>query len=225
MSDTSSFGYGQQDPNDSASDFNVITFIVRQMMARMSTMKLVRVTAVHSNGAVAAAGTVDVMPLVNQIDGSGNATPQGQVYGLPWYRLQGGANAVICDPQVGDIGYVVCSDRDISSVKANRAQSNPGSFRKFDVADGIYVGGCLSAAPDQYLIFTSSGIKIADKNGNVIETKSDGVHVTGTLFATNIQASGSVIAGSGSGDQVSLQTHKHGTGTAAAGTIAPTPGT
>jgi hypothetical protein len=36
---------------------------------------------------------------------------------------------------------------------------------------------------------------------------------------------GAVIAGYGGGDQVALQTHKHGTGSAAAGTVAPSAGT
>lgn len=190
MSDTASFGYGQQDPNDSASDFNLITFIVRQMMAQLDTMKLVQVKAVHGGGgAIAAAGTVDVLLLVNQLDGNGNATQQGTVYGLPWYRLQGGKNAVICDPLVGDIGFVVCADRDISAVKNSKAQANPGSLRKFDIADGIYVGGILNAVPDQYLAFADGKITLADKNGNSILLNSSGITLTDKSGNTFVMSS------------------------------------
>lgn len=218
-------GYGQQQPEDSGDPFNAISFLVRQLIAQMSTMKLVQVKAVHSDGAVAAAGTVDVLPLVNQIDGNNNGTPHGTVYGIPWFRLQGGLNAVICDPQVDDIGYVVVSDRDISNVKSTKAQANPGSFRKFDLADGIYVGGCLMGTPEQYVLFTSDGIKIADKNGNVLEMKNDGIHVTGGLIVNGaITATGNITAGKDTGDQVGLQTHQHPT--AATGAPSPpTPGT
>jgi hypothetical protein len=48
---------------------------------------------------------------------------------------------------------------------------------------------------------------------------------TATLTAAGWEVTGVVVAGAGTGDQVGLQTHRHGTGTAAAGTVAPTPGT
>ena len=238
MSDTSSFGYGQQTPNDSADDFNSIAFLVRQFIAQMDTMKLVQVMAVHSNGALAAAGTVDVMPLVNQLDGNGNPTPHGTVFGIPWFRLQGGLNAIICDPQVNDVGHVVCSDRDISNVKSTKKQANPGSLRKYDIADGVYVGGVLMPAPTAYIAFLPTGIKIVDANGNsavmsatgIVLTPASGQPVTvegnlivsgnlqlgGTLeavaggtYAAAIKTTGNVIAGFGTGDSVGLMTHTH----------------
>jgi len=76
-------GYGQQIPTDGGSGFNQIAFIIKQMMAKLAVMKLVQVQAVHSNGPLAAAGTVDVLPLVSQVDGNFNTTPHGVVYGLP----------------------------------------------------------------------------------------------------------------------------------------------
>ena len=94
MSDTSTFGYGQMSPYDTSSEFAVTSFIVRQMIAKLDTMKLVQVVAVHGGG-VNPGGTVDVYPLVCQVDGNFNGKPHGTVYGLPWSRLQGGKNAVI----------------------------------------------------------------------------------------------------------------------------------
>jgi hypothetical protein len=118
---------------------------------------------------------VDVLPLVSQVDGNGNATPHGTVTGLPWSRVQGGKNAIICDPQVGDIGYVVACDRDISGVVRSGKQSTPGSSREFDVADGIYAGGCLNVAPNQYLVFTTSGVRLVDSFGNSIAMTATGM--------------------------------------------------
>lgn len=180
MSETSStVGYGQQFPQDSDDEVNKIAFVVRQMMAQLVTTKLVKVVAVHGGaGAIQAAGTVDVLPLVNQIDGAGNATKHGTVYGIPWSRTQGGSSAIIVDPVVDDIGWVSCCDRDISSVVSSKAQANPGSFRKHDIADGIYVGGCLNATPDQFLVFTSTGCRLVDKNGNSVVMSSTGISVT-----------------------------------------------
>ena len=188
MTDSPGFSYGQETPSDHGSDFEVITFICRQMMAQMHTMKLVKVTAVHGGaGAVAKAGTVDVLPLVNQVDGNGNKQEHGTVNGIPWSRTQGGQNAVICDPQVDDIGYVVAADRDISNVKATAKQSNPGTFRKFDIADGVYAGGCLNVAPNQYLVFTADGIRLVAKSGNSVAMAAAGItltDVTGNVVST-----------------------------------------
>ena len=86
-------GYGQQIPEDSNSLLSGVAFLVRQMLAQMDTMKLVQVVAVYGGaGAIAAAGTVDVLLLVNQIDGATppNSTPSGTVYGIPWSRVAGG---------------------------------------------------------------------------------------------------------------------------------------
>lgn len=225
MSDTS--GFGQQEPTDTTHDLNTICFVVRQLIERLDTMKLVQVQAVHGGGgAIAAAGTVDVLPLVNQVDGNGNSTLQGTVYGIPWWRLQGGNGAVICDPQQGDIGYVVCADRDISNVKSTQAQANPGSFRKYHISDGIYVGGVLNGSPKQYIVFTSSGIEIVDINGNKIAMSSSGISVTGNLNVTGaITATQNITAGYGGSDSVTLQDHLHTSGNSGSPTSAPTAGT
>lgn len=189
---TDTFGYGQQDPNDSASEFNKISFLVRQLVSQLCTMKLVEVVAVTGGGAEAGTGTVDVRPLVNQIDGNGNAVPHGTVYGLPWSRLQGGDSAVVVDPVVGDLGYVVASDRDISAVKSTRARANPGSHRDFDIADGIYAGAVLTVAPAQYLVFTEAGVRLVDRNGNSVVLSSTGTTITDSVGNVVSMAAGGI---------------------------------
>lgn len=216
------FGYGQQTPWNTTHEFNVLAFIVKQMIAQMDTMKLVKVVAVHSQGDVAVPPTVDVLPLVNQVDGFGNAVKHGTVYGLPVWRLQGGKCAIILDPAVGDVGYVICSDRDISAVKASPGnQVTPASFRKFDLADGVYVGGVLNAAPTCYVLIKQDGsLKIADGFGNVLVTSSNGFALTGNVAVQGtITATGNITAGQGGADQVTLQLHQH-----SALNAPPTPG-
>ena len=53
-------GYGQATPNDSQGEMAAISFIIRQRMALMSTMKPVQVQAVKGGG-VDGAGSVDVV--------------------------------------------------------------------------------------------------------------------------------------------------------------------
>lgn len=171
-------GYGHQLPNDVNSELGLIEFTCRALIAEMSTMKLVKVIAVHDGGEGQPAGTVDVQPLVSQIDGNGYGKDHGTVYGLPWSRVQGGKNAVICDPEADDIGYVVASDRDISTVKSTQAAALPGSRRTFDISDGVYAGGCLNVAPEQYLVFTATGVRLVDKNGNSLTMSSTGFQLS-----------------------------------------------
>lgn len=157
----STLGYkGYQRPTDGTSDYNAISFVVWQILRSISGAKLVRVMSSTNAGGVSSVGFVDVQPLVNQLDGDDNAVDHGTVYHLPYFRLQGGTNAVIMDPVDGDIGVAIIEDRDISAVKSSGAQANPGSRRIFDLADGLYLGGYLNATPEQYFQFSAAGIAV-----------------------------------------------------------------
>lgn len=109
-----------------AAEFNAV---MNNLLSKIQTVTLVKVITVAATG-VSPVGTVDVQPLVQMIDGAGNIFDAGQIFSVPYFRLQGGANAVICDPQVGDIGLCAFASRDISSVKRNKAQSAPASRRQ-----------------------------------------------------------------------------------------------
>ena len=82
------------------------------------------------------------------------------IYGCPYQRAQGGANAVILDPEVGDIGIAVFASRDIAAVIANRKPSNPGSRGRFRMSDAMYIGGLLNGVPTQWVRFSAAGIEI-----------------------------------------------------------------
>jgi phage baseplate assembly protein gpV len=151
---------GAADATSAGSPYNENLFLIHQVLAAVSTAKLVRVEAVTNAGDLSPVGFVDVMPLVNQVDGDDNAVPHGVVHNIPYFRLQGGSNAVILDPQVGDIGACIFADRDISAVKNAKDVANPGSKRRFDMADGLYIGGYLNAVPQQYVRFSVAGIGI-----------------------------------------------------------------
>jgi hypothetical protein len=171
MSDTQGY-YGQIGETDANDEFNSHRFLIKQLIGQVRTGIPVKIVAVHGGG-LGAAPTVDVQPQINQIDGQGNQTPHGIIYGIPVVRNQGGGNAVINDPVIGDIGHAVVSDRDISSLQANAgAQSNPGSFRRHDLADMVYHAAFLNpATPTQYVWFKpGGGVVLSDNAMNVIET-------------------------------------------------------
>lgn len=222
------YGYGQQTPWDTGSEFQAMAFVVRAMIARLDVMKLCQVVAVHGGGELASPPTVDVLLLVSELDGNGNAVKQGQVNGLPVFRLQGGPWAVVIDPAVDDVGFVSVSDRDISSAKATPGQQvTPGSFRQNAVEDGVYVGGVLNGAPSAYVLLKGDGtLKVSDGHGNVLTTSGSGFSITGNLAVTgNVTATGNITAGQGGADQVGLRTHTHISGGSGDPTGPPSAGT
>lgn len=150
---------GFQELNTPDGGFNSLSFVIDRALSKLNTATLVKVEAVHSNG-VGAAGTVDVTPLVNQVTGDGQAVPHTTLYGLPFFRPQGGENALIIDPVAGDVGYCVFADHDISAVKKARGRANPGSRRRFNWADGLYLGAWSNIVPTRYILITPDRVKI-----------------------------------------------------------------
>lgn len=183
MVSSPSVSIGALTPWSTQGDYNTHFFAIQQAISKLQTATLVRVESCTNDGGVSPVGLVNVTPLVNQVDALGNATPHITVFGLPYLRIQGGTNAIIIDPQSGDIGVAVFASRDISKVKNTQEQANPGSGRQYDFADGMYLGGLLNAAPTQYIQFTSSGINIVSPQEIQIQSSGD----------TDITASGNII--------------------------------
>ncbi|MBO1326043.1 baseplate assembly protein [Acetobacter sp. TBRC 12305] len=175
---------------------------IRRVLSMLGTPLPVQVRAVNGGG-VAAVGFVDVQPMVHQQDGAGRPVPHGIIHNVPYIRLQGGSCAIICDPCVGDIGYILISGRDISNVKATRAASAPGSFRQHDMADAVYLGGLLNAAPTEYIGWVGGDVHVHTKGRFVIDAAQCQINC-----ALNVQgavsAGGDVKAGS-----ISLESHTH----------------
>jgi hypothetical protein len=182
---------GFQSATSDRSLFNANTFLILQILNRISTATLVRVEAVSNAGEVALVGTVNVKPLVDQVDGSGNTTPHGIIYGLPYFRVQGGTDAVILDPKVGDIGAAIFFDRDVSAVLGTMASAPPGSGRRFDMADGFYLGGNLNGDPQQYLQFNTSGVTITSASD--VNINAPGTTTITTQTANITASSGATI--------------------------------
>lgn len=211
-----------QKPFDTADDYHAMVFVIKQLLGRVATSTLVKVVSCTNNGGVAPIGTVNVVPLVNQVSGDGQTIEHGTLYKLPYFRLQGGRNAVIIDPQPGDVGLASFCSRDISAVKADpeqaannvgRGGTPPGSARQFDMADGVYWGSFLTAAPEpleQYVQINAEGVRVVSPTAVRVEAPNitlDGdVHITGAVQGDQ----GADFAQDVTGQGVSLHNHTHG---------------
>jgi len=198
---------------DAASEVARLNYMIRSALAGVRTAMPVQVLAVSNSGGLSPVGTVNIQPLVNAVDGNGNSWPHGVIYNVPYMRIQGGANGIIIDPVVNDIGLAVVCDRDISTVQnvgnsinpqtGNNFTSAPGSNRKNDMSDIVYLMTMIGLAPTQYVQFNSAGITILSPTQV-------------TITAPNISSSGTwshtgsfTATGDVKGQGTSLHTHVH----------------
>lgn len=220
MTQKGEFSFKPQDVNCEA---NINEFIFNTLMSRHSFVQLVIVKKVK------AGPLLDVMPLVSGFSADGSRVDNSTVFNVPVWRLQRGASAVIMDPIEGDIGLMLCCDRDITKVRDEKKESLPASKRVHSKSDGIYLGGVLNAEPRQYVKFANDGIDIVSPlvvkvNGSTVVVNADEKI---SLNAPIIEANGQLTQGSGSyagdamfggtitatgeitGSGIKLSTHNH----------------
>lgn len=183
---------GVQNINTASSDYNALSFIIQQAIRQqVNTCIVCKVVAVSGN-------YVDVLPLVTQIDGFGEAVAPTTLYKLPYMRYHGGICAVKLDPVIGDIGLAVFAQKDCSSVGVGTTEpQKPASFRESSMANGFYIGGFLNKEPSCYVELKQSG--------EVIINAPAGLTVNGNISVSGgINASSDIVSGG-----ISLDNHTH----------------
>lgn len=183
---------GQMKPNTSGSPYNSLQFIIDQAI-RHKVHTAVIVKVVRRTGQY-----VDVLPLVTQIDGFGNAIAPTTLFHLPYMRYHAGIAAVILDPVPGDIGLAVFAQTDCSNVKQGTTEpQQPASFRENSMSNGFYIGGFLNVAPTTFVELKQSG--------EIVITAPSGLTVNGDISVNGSQTlTGDCIASG-----ISLVNHVH----------------
>lgn len=192
MSDQQGSPY--QQPTSAANDWLASLFVVNQILRGKATAAIVKVLACTNAGGIAPVGTVDVQMLVNQVNGAGtDPESHGPMYGLPYFRLQGGAFAAIIDPQPGDIGLAVFCSRDSTGAFAAKGPASPASADVMGFNSGMYFGGFLNGAPTDYAAWVpGQGIKLVSTT--VVTVQAPTVTVNATNATVNASAQATVEA-------------------------------
>ncbi len=223
MSDTRAY-LGRADSTTQGSDFTSHQFQIDQSLAQIRTGIPVEVVRAPYDangkaipvGSPVAIGFIDVKPLISQIDGYGNVTEHGTVYGVTYHRYASSNGAFINDPGMGDQGHLAIADRDTSTTKSTNATAAPGSRRKFSLNDGTYFGQTQgSKAPTQYFAWLTKGFNFVDAFGNTLVGTANGVLINGALIKLN----GDVVSKHGT----SLDTHQNTLVTPGSGNSGPPP--
>lgn len=131
--------------------------IIERMIGKAYTITLVKVNEVQP-GATGPVGYLSATDLIQQVDGNNDGIANVPMEGIPYFRLQGGGNAIVMDPKPGDLGLAAFARRNISVIKQNKQEGPPPDLRTHDPSDGLYLGGLLNGAPTQWIHFLDSGI-------------------------------------------------------------------
>ena len=143
---------------DFASPYNQLIYTIKQtILQTVSTAIPVRVDSVERNGDGSGGGYLSATPLVAQTDASGNLIPPVSIPRLPYFRLQHGTAAIICDPAPGDVGLAIFAQSDCSKLSGGTDPVVRGSFRTFDMSDGFYFGGFWGKKPETFIHIEQAG--------------------------------------------------------------------
>lgn len=174
-------------------------YIIETLIGNVNTLTLVKVISISVPvDELAPIGFCSIQPLVQKVDGNNNVYPRGIIENVPYLRIQGGTNAIVLDPVVGDVGLAGFCDRDISMVKHTGQEAAPNTLRQHDLNDAVYLFSCIGGVPTQYIHFKQNEIHI--KSPTKIVLDSPIVETTGQINATGDVTSGAI----------SLSTHTHG---------------
>lgn len=214
--------------NASSDDYERARYEFEAHIRNMYASLPVKVIEVNAAG-LAPVGFVDIQPTIPQRLANGQTIPYPVIYNAPYFRLQGGTNAIIIDPQPGDIGVACFASRDMSGTKRQRGMAAAASLRKWSLSDAIYIGGILNNKPLQYIYFKDDGVLVFSHKKVTVEAPevtldasskitldSPLILVTGALQQTGAKGSGAQMKGglTNTGGTISsngiiLDTHAH----------------
>ena len=117
--------------SDFLDDYGALTFIINSLIERVNTTEIVKVVSINGDG------TINVIPVVKKVNSEGTTIEESIIYGVKCFGWQFGENAIKSIPAENDVGIMVVSKRDITSIESGRVASN----REFCLGDGIYIGG------------------------------------------------------------------------------------
>jgi hypothetical protein len=204
---------GIAEANTLSSDYAKSTFVIEQLIAKINTMTVVKVMACTNNGELSPVGFVDVKIMSHLVAGDESPIEHPTLYNIPYFRLQGGNNAIIIDPVAGDIGMCGFCNRDISEIKSKKDFASPASKRKHDYSDGLYFGGLLNGIPEQYIQFNAAGIMIKSPNSINLEAPNISISADSLSVSASTSYTGTITANGHIIDDRHTHENSGGTGT------------
>jgi hypothetical protein len=126
-------------PADNDTLAGVVSFAFNQLMRNVDGMLPARVLAYDRT-----ANRVQVELMIAMLSTSGAKVSRAQIANIPVVNFGGGGYILNFPLTVGDLGFVLANDRDISLFLQNYAESPPNTYRVKSFSDGVFIPSVLS---------------------------------------------------------------------------------
>jgi hypothetical protein len=181
-------------PCDDDSLNGVFRHVVGKMLQGVNGMLPAQVIA-YQPATTSSGARVQVQPMITVVDTNGNQVTRAQLASIPVYEMGGNGWVIKFPLAVGDLGWIVAADRDISQFLQSYSISPPNTYRVKDFADAVFLPagmkGYASAVED------AEGITIQNQAGTIkVSLTPAGVIITGAIVTVtgNLVVDGSVSA-------------------------------
>ena len=143
---------------------NQIEYAIAQyLLNNVNTIQPCKIIKVNEN-------SYDVEILTNYLMADNKPITPLPIYEISKMMVMGGIAGIITELEENDKVLVGFCQRDISIVKKQWDNQNPGSLRMFDLRDGIILGVLSNKLPSIYVKITNKGIEL---NGPKVTIISD----------------------------------------------------
>lgn len=111
---------------------SALEYFYSQKMMNINTVLPAKIIAIDGVRAT-------VQPLIDTIVFGGEIVPRAEIKDVPVYQLSSKNYSIYVPLAVGDIGFILCTQRDISDFKNTLEQKEPPSKRVLSIADCIFI--------------------------------------------------------------------------------------
>lgn len=173
-------------PTDYVDEYNGLIYIINSIISnRVRGAEIVKVIANNGDG------TIDVLPVIKNVDASGNAIQETPIFGVKYIEWQYGINAFQAEPAIGDIGLLIVCTKDTKNVKSGIV----GDLGSFELESGIYFGGLkgLNQPATQFIKMDENGITITTPKSLTVNATED-VVVNGVDVSVNASGKANIVA-------------------------------
>lgn len=167
---------------DTLDDLNALMYIIKgQIENSVNTIEIVRVLSVNGN-------TIDVIPVIKDINASREPIDESPIYGVRYVRFQYGSNAIRVAPKENDIGLLLVCKKDISAYDSGMVATKI----KYNLTNGIYLGGLCGANSDPTQFIDFENDKITITGTGTININAKDVNITSETAKVEASTSATV---------------------------------
>lgn len=171
-------------PADNDTLAGVISFAFSQLLRNVDGMLPARVLAYDRT-----ANRVQVELMIAMVSTSGTQVSRAQIANIPVINVGGGGYILNFPLTVGDLGFVLANDRDISLFLQSFSESPPNTYRVKSFSDGIFIPSVLTG----YTVSGEDGNAVLQNLNGTVRLSLSPTSITMTSSSNSIEVSSTGI--------------------------------